>query len=36
MLLKKVRIIVNYLIFNKKLNLLIYLISESEAFSKPF
>jgi hypothetical protein len=31
--LKRVRIIVSYLIFNKKLNLLRYLISESKAFS---
>jgi hypothetical protein len=33
MLSKRVRIIVSYLIFNKKLNLLIYLISESKAFN---
>jgi hypothetical protein len=33
--LKRVRIIVSYLIFNKKLNLLIYLIGESEASSQP-
>jgi hypothetical protein len=30
-----VRIIVSYLIFNKKLDLLIYLIGESEASSQP-
>ena len=32
-LLKRVRIIVSYLILNKKLDLLIYLLSESEASS---